>query len=78
MLPSRMILQRRLNNSDGWRSVAPFNAGDAPTVQRAAELLSTVAAVVWRVVQDDGRQQVLAIFDGRRWQAVAEADCRGA
>ena len=69
----RLILQRLLPTSDGWRSVVRFRAADAPTVQQAAEMLGGVGAVCWRVVVDDDRQQVLAIHDGRRWQAVAEA-----
>ncbi len=73
-MPTRMLLQRLLPTSDGWRTVAKFALRDAETVQRAAEMLSAVTAVVWRVVSDDERQQVLAIHDGRRWQAVGEAD----
>ncbi len=67
-----LLLQRRLANSDGWRTVARFAQDDAPTVQRAAELLTSVSPVWWRVVQDDARQEVLAIHDGRTWQAVAD------
>lgn len=72
-MPDRMLLQRRLANSDGWRSVVRFIAQDAPTVQQAAALLSGVDLVYWRVVRDDSRQEVLAVHDGRRWHAVAEA-----
>jgi len=69
-----MLLQRRLINSDGWRTVLPFDTPEAPRVQTAAEMLSKAGPVFWRVVRDDQRQQVLAVFDGRRWQAVAEAE----
>lgn len=67
-----MILQRRLPGPGGWVSVCHFSAHDSTIVQRAAELLSGVAAVWWRVVADDTKQQVLAIHDGRRWQSVAD------
>jgi hypothetical protein len=70
--PYRLILQRALDNSDGWRSVGRFKPDDAPTVQRAAEMLSEVMDVAWRVVVDNQRQPVLAIHNGRGWQAVAE------
>jgi len=73
-MPGRMILQRRLNNSDGWRTVVRFPPSEAPRVQTAAEMLSVAGDVWWRVVRDDERQQVMAVFDGRRWQAVAETE----
>lgn len=72
-MPDRMILQRRLDNSDGWRSVVRFSTLDAPQVQRAAAMLSAVDLVFWRVVRDDKPLQVLAVHDGRRWHAVGEA-----
>lgn len=73
-LPQRMILQCRPTQQDGWRTVVRFWARDAAAAQRAADAMCAIGQVWWRVVVDDRRQRVLAIHDGRRWQAVAEAD----
>lgn len=69
-----LLLQRQMPTSDGWRSVLRFDPADSPRVQTAAEALAKAGVVWWRVVEDDHRQRVLAVYDGRRWQAVAEAN----
>lgn len=56
----------------GWVPVgAPYAVADTHRVQQAAVVLATATGAVWRVVGSDGR--VLSLWDGRRWQSVAEA-----
>ena len=65
-----LILQHY--TTSGWRSVGTaYPLGDAQRVQQAATMLAHATGAVWRVLGDGGR--VLTLWDGRRWQTVAEA-----
>jgi hypothetical protein len=56
----------------GWMTLgAPYALADAARVQQSATMLSAATGAVWRVLGEGGR--VLSLWDGRRWQAVAEA-----
>lgn len=56
----------------GWVPVGtPYALADAQRMQQAATMLSHGTGAVWRVVGEGGR--VLTLWDGRRWQTVAEA-----
>lgn len=66
------MLSLQTYTKQGWVPVgAPYELADAQRVQQAATSLSGSTGAVWRVVGADGR--VLALWDGRRWQTVAEA-----
>ncbi len=57
---------------NGWHTVGtPYSIGDAQKVQQAATMLAHATGAVWRVLGEGGR--VLSLWDGRRWQTVAEA-----
>lgn len=56
----------------GWFAVGmPFEPRDTQRVQQAAVVLFNATGAVWRIVGSSG--DVLALWDGRRWHAVAEA-----
>jgi len=56
----------------GWHTVgAPYPVGDAQRVQQAATGLAHATGCVWRVLGTGGR--VLSLWDGKRWQTVAES-----
>lgn len=56
----------------GWVPLGlPYELADTQRMQQAAAVLSEGTGAVWRVVGECGR--VLTLWDGRRWQAVAEA-----
>ena len=64
----RLALQRKLEADRGkWRTVCRFGQTDAPTVQKAAEALSQVDRVLFRIVTDDELQNQLAHYDGTAW-----------
>ena len=68
-----MLLQRLLSLAQGWDTVVDFGPADAPLVQTAAAMLAKVGPVAWRVVATNEPDQVLAVFDGKRWQSVGES-----
>lgn len=49
----------------------PYGLADAQRVQQAATMLAHATGTVWRIVGEGDR--VLSLWDGRRWQTVAEA-----
>lgn len=56
----------------GWVPVGtPYEVGDTQAVQQAVVVVSRATGAVWRVVGSGGN--VLALWDGRRWHAPAEA-----
>lgn len=66
------MLSLQTFTTSGWMPVgAPYEARDTQAVQQAAVALGRATGAVWRVVGSDGK--VLALWDGRRWQSVAEA-----
>lgn len=65
------MLSLQLYTKRGWVPVGePYAPADTQGAQQAATTLSRATGAVWRVVGEGER--VLSLWNGRRWQTVAE------
>ncbi len=70
-----MLLQHYCPERATWITLGQrFEAAQAEEVQARAARLAQDLATAWRVVRADASGAVLSVFNGRRWQAVAEAE----
>ena len=70
-----LLLQHYCADRKQWITLGHrFDAAQAEDVQAHAARLSQELATAWRVIRPDSSRPVLALFNGRRWQAVAEAE----
>lgn len=70
-----LLLQHYCAERAEWITLGQrFDAAQAEDVQSRAARLSQDLATAWRVVRTDSSRPVLAIFNGVRWQAVAETE----
>lgn len=67
-----MLQRKRIGDTGKWRTVCAFTEADAPKVQRAAEAISEVDTVAWRVVMREHPYSEIAYFDGRQWREPVE------
>lgn len=68
---TRFALQRKLlGDQRKWRTVVRFAPVDHVRITEAVRLLNGVDVCHWRIVRDDDKQEVIAIWINQMWQAT--------